>query len=355
MMMKFTCNTGELNQGINSALLAVSPKSTLLALEGILVRVTTKEITLMSYNLEMGITAIVDAKVEKTGEIIIPAKVFSDIIRRIESDEVTIEADDRCLVQITGGVSQFTILGMTSEEFPELPEVGEAQGFSIPMETLSSMVDMTRYAIATNDTKPVQTGCLFELQDDELVVVAVDGFRLALRREKVEHHEPMRFIVPGKTLGELLKLMGEEGNVVVEASRKHILFDMGNCTLVSRLLEGDFLDYHAAIPRESSTNVVVNTRALIHSIERTSLLISDRLRSPLRVDFGESIIKMSCSTTGNLLEMGFNNRFLLDALKNVDTDMVRLELCGPLSPMKVLPLEGDHFLFLVLPMRLRAE
>ena len=206
MMMKFTCNTGELNQGINSALLAVSPKSTLLALEGILVRVTTKEITLMSYNLEMGITAIVDAKVEKTGEIIIPAKVFSDIIRRIESDEVTIEADDRCLVQITGGVSQFTILGMTSEEFPELPEVGEAQGFSIPMETLSSMVDMTRYAIATNDTKPVQTGCLFELQDDELVVVAVDGFRLALRREKVEHHEPMRFIVPGKTLGELLKL-----------------------------------------------------------------------------------------------------------------------------------------------------
>ena len=228
MMMKFTCNTGELNQGINSALLAVSPKSTLLALEGILVRVTTKEITLMSYNLEMGITAIVDAKVEKTGEIIIPAKVFSDIIRRIESDEVTIEADDRCLVQITGGVSQFTILGMTSEEFPELPEVGEAQGFSIPMETLSSMVDMTRYAIATNDTKPVQTGCLFELQDDELVVVAVDGFRLALRREKVEHHEPMRFIVPGKTLGELLKLMGEEGNVVVEASRKHILFDMGN-------------------------------------------------------------------------------------------------------------------------------
>ena len=158
MMMKFTCNTGELNQGINSALLAVSPKSTLLALEGILVRVTTKEITLMSYNLEMGITAIVDAKVEKTGENIIPAKVFSDIIRRIESDEVTIEADDRCLVQITGGVSQFTILGMTSEEFPELPEVGEAQGFSIPMETLSSMVDMTRYAIATNDTKPVQTG-----------------------------------------------------------------------------------------------------------------------------------------------------------------------------------------------------
>ena len=185
MMIKFTCKTQELNQAINSALLAVSPKSTLLALEGILVRAAIKDVSLESYNLEMGITATLNARIEKGGEIIIPAKVFSDIIRRIESDEVTIEADDRCLVQITGGVSQFTILGMTSEEFPELPSVGEAQGFTIPMETLSSMVDMTRYAIATNDTKPVQTGCLFELQDGELVVVAVDGFRLALRREKV--------------------------------------------------------------------------------------------------------------------------------------------------------------------------
>lgn len=368
MMMKFTCNTTALTQGINSALLAVSPKSTLLALEGIMVQTGFREISLVSYNLEMGITASLEAQVEQMGQIIIPAKMFYDIIRRIESDEVTIEADDRCLVQITGGVSQFTILGMTAEEFPELPEVGEAAGFTMPMETLSSMVDMTRYAIATNDTKPVQTGCLFELENGELTVVAVDGFRLALRRERVQSEETMRFIVPGKTLGELLKLMTPEGNVAVEVSRKHILFDMGNCTLVSRLLEGDFLDYHAAIPKESSTTVVVNTRALINSIERTSLLISDRLRSPLRVDFGESVIKMSCatsigkaydecccSTTGNLLEMGFNNRFLLDALKNVDTDMVRLELCGPLSPMKVLPLEGEHFLFLVLPMRLRAE
>ena len=354
-MMKFTCNTQLLSQSINAAMLAVSPKSTLLALEGILVRAAVREIALVSYNLEMGITASMEARVEEPGEIIIPAKVFSDIVRRIESDEVTVEADDRCLVQITGGVSQFTILGMTAEEFPELPAVGEAAGFTMPMATLSSMVDMTRYAIATNDTKPVQTGCLFELEGGELTVVAVDGFRLALRREKAEHYQDMRFIVPGKTLAELLKLMTEEGNVAVEVSRKHILFDMGSCTLVSRLLEGEFLDYRAAIPHESSTGVVVNTRALINSIERTSLLISDRLRSPLRVDFGESVIRMSCSTTGKLLEMGFNNRFLLDALKNVDTDMVRLELCGPLSPMKVLPLEGEHFLFLVLPMRLRAE
>ena len=368
MMMKFTCNTGELNQGINSALLAVSPKSTLLALEGILVRVTTKEITLMSYNLEMGITAIVDAKVEKTGEIIIPAKVFSDIIRRIESDEVTIEADDRCLVQITGGVSQFTILGMTSEEFPELPEVGEAQGFSIPMETLSSMVDMTRYAIATNDTKPVQTGCLFELQDDELVVVAVDGFRLALRREKVEHHEPMRFIVPGKTLGELLKLIGEEGNVVVEASRKHILFDMGNCTLVSRLLEGDFLDWKRVVPTGCPIKLIASVSELAASVDRVGLIVSEKYKSPIRCTFANQELQMRTSTTigsaedkcsyagdGQELEIGFNVRYMADALRAIPSEEVTLELTNGLSPIVLTPVDQKHdFAYMILPVRIKG-
>lgn len=366
--MKFTCNTQLLNQNINNVLLGVAPRSTLLALEGILVRAQNGSISMVGYNLDMGITAELEAKVEEPGEIIIPAKVFSDIVRRLDSDELTLTADERSLVEITAGVSQFTILGMSSEEYPELPTVGEAPGFVMPMEKLASMIDMTRYAIATTDTKPVQTGCLFELEDGCLTVVAVDGFRLALRREPVEHTEKLRFIVPGKTLGELLKLMTGEGNVSVEVSQKHILFDMGACTLIARLLEGEFLDYEAAIPRESSTTVVVNTRALANSIERTSLLISDRLKSPLRVSFTESVIKMSsstsigkaydeccCSTTGNSLEMGFNNRFLLDALRNTDCDMVRLALSGPLSPMKVLPLEGESFLFLVLPMRLRTE
>lgn len=367
-MMKFTCNTQLMNQNILSVLLAVAPKSSLLALEGILVRAAGQEVTLVGYNLDMGITAALSARVEQEGEVIIPAKVFSDIVRRLDSDEMTISSDERSLVQIEAGVSQFTILGMAAEDYPELPSVGEAPGFTMPADKLASMIDMTRYAIATTDTKPVQTGCLFELEDGCLTVVAVDGFRLALRRETVNHTEKLRFIVPGKTLGEVLKLMGEEGDVTVEVSSKHILFDMGSCTLIARLLEGEFLDYEAAIPRDSNTTVVVNTRALANSIERTSLLISDRLKSPLRVTFTDSIIKMSsstsigkaydeccCSTTGNELEMGFNNRFFLDALRNTDCDMVRLELSGALSPMKVLPLEGESFLFLVLPMRLRSE
>ena len=166
-----------------------------------------------------------------------------------------------------------------------------------------------------------------------------------------------------------MKLLGDDDSgVELQVSKKHILFTIGETSIVSRLLEGEFLDYNAAIPKDCSTTVKVSTRGLVSSIERTSLLISDRLKSPLRVVFDQGLVRMSCSTTigkaydececqsqGPQVEMGFNNRYLMDALKNSEADMVKLEISGPLSPMKVVPLEGDSFLFLVLPMKLKTE
>ncbi|WP_071431612.1 DNA polymerase III subunit beta [Angelakisella massiliensis] len=367
--MKFICSTSLLNQAIMNVSLAVAPKSSLAALEGILVTAKGQTVRLVGYNLELGITTTLEAQVREEGEVVIPAKLFSDIVRRTDSPEITISCDPRFLVEITGGVSRFTILGMSSLEFPELPSVGDGDGVSLPQNKLRSMIDQTLFAVSTSDAKPVHTGALFLMEDGEVTVVAVDGFRLALRREKAASNQPMRFIVPGRTLSELLKLLGDsDDSVGMQVSRKHILFTIGDCCVISRLLEGDFLDYNAAIPKESATVVKVNTRALINSIERTSLLISDRLKSPLRVSFGENVIQMSCSTTigkaydecpcetaGPGVEMGFNNRYLMDALKNSGSDQVLLQLGGPLSPMKVVPPDGDSFLFLVLPMRLKTE
>ena len=175
-------------------------------------------------------------------------------------------------------------------------------------------------------------------------------------------------MVPGKTLSELLKLLTEDQDVDIQISKKHIMFRIKDCCVLSRLLEGDFLDYNAAIPKDCKSTVTVSTRALISSIERTSLLISEKLKNPLRVNFGDESIHMSCSTPmgkasdectatldGATLEMGFNNKYFMDALKNADTDMVCLQMNGPLSPMKVVPIDGDNFLFLVLPMRLKSE
>lgn len=368
--MKFICETQALGQTIANVSLAVSPKSTLASLEGILVTAKDKTLTLVGYNLELGITAALPAKVEEEGQVVIPAKLFSEIVRKTASQEIQISCDQRFLVEIRGGVSEFTILGMSPLEFPDLPNLGEGEAVSLPQNKLRSMVDQTIFAVAQNDAKPVHTGCLFFLEENQITVVAVDGFRLALRRETVApQKKTMKFVVPGKSLTELLKLLGEDdAQVELQISKKHILFSIGGMSIVSRLLEGEFLDYNAAIPKNCSTSVKVSTRGLASSIERTSLLISDRLKSPLRVVFDENLVRMSCSTTigkaydecicesqGPSVEMGFNNRYLMDALKNSGTDMVKLEISGPLSPMKVLPPEGEDFLFLVLPMKLKSE
>jgi DNA polymerase-3 subunit beta len=198
----------------------------------------------------------------------------------------------------------------------------------------------------------------------------VDGYRLALRNEIIKGGEELSFVVPGKVLSEISKLAADDGdeNAVLSVSRRHIVVKIGKYSIISRLLEGDFLDYKSSIPGSGATVVKLSTRRFIESIERVSLLISDRLRSPLRVVFDEGTIKISCSTslgrsydeldceiTGPAVEMGFNNKYLLDALKAAGSDEVRVEIAGPLSPIKVLPLEGESYLFLVLPVRLKNE
>ncbi|WP_249282893.1 DNA polymerase III subunit beta [Ligaoa zhengdingensis] len=368
--LKFNCDRNELFEVISNVSRAVSPKSTLAALEGILLRAQSGRLYLSGYDLDMGMSASIEANVAEEGEIVLTAKLFVDMIRRMAGERVSIESDAKLLTEIKCGLTEFTILGIPSEEFPELPAVTGDEGFSLPQNMLKSMIDQTLFAIATNDTKPVHTGSLFEMDDNELSVVSVDGFRLALRREKLAGAGEASFVVPGKTLSEISKLLDGESDELVEVShsRKHIIFQVSGYAVVSRLLEGEFLDYKAAIPPAEGTVVTVSKRALIESVERTSLLISDRLKSPLRVKFDGECIKMSCSTAigkaydeltckieGPPVEMGFNNRYLLDALRASDCDEVRLVINGPLSPMKMLPPDGENFLFLVLPVRLKAE
>jgi DNA polymerase-3 subunit beta len=232
------------------------------------------------------------------------------------------------------------------------------------------MIDQTLFAVSLTDTKPVHTGSLFDMESEHLTVVSVDGYRLALRNEIISGGTELSFVVPGKVLGEISKLASddEEELATLSVSKRHIVVNIGKYSIISRLLEGDFLDYKTSIPGGGGTTVKLSTRAFIDSIERVSLLISDRLRSPLRVLFDEGKIKISCSTTlgksydeldcelsGPAVEMGFNNKYLLDALKAAGSDEVRVEIAGPLSPIKVLPLEGESYLFLVLPVRLKNE
>lgn len=368
--MKFTCNKETLCEALANVSRAVASKSTLMALEGILLRAQGDQLTLTGYDLEVGITTSIKAEILDPGEIILTARLFSDMIRRMPHETVTIESDQKLLTHVTSGAAEYTILGLDPQEFPELPTVLESAPFSLPAETLKSMIDQTLFAVAQTDAKPVHKGSLFDLSEGTLCVVSVDGYRLALRREALAAGEEHTFVVPGKTLSEVSKLLSglTEEPVALSVSNKYILFTIGGYQVLSRLLEGEFLDYRAAIPKQHTTEVAVSTRQFIDSIERISLLISDKLRSPLKVHFTEQGIFSSCSTaigkasdeigcalTGGDVEMGFNSKYLLDALRACGTDEAILQLGGPLAPMKVVPKNSDAFLFLVLPVRLKSE
>lgn len=367
--MKITCSRQQLNEAVLNVQRAVSTKSSVPALEGILLRTQGEEMILCGYDLELGMTTRIEARVEEKGSIILSARLFGDIVRRLPADSVELATDSKNITTIKSGPSEFSIVGIPAEEYPELPAISGETSIRIAHNVLKGMIRQTIFAVAESDAKPIHTGTLFELEENRIRLVSVDGYRLAIREEAAKCGEQTSFVVPGKTLGEVNKLLGDdETELEILIGRRHIQFQIGNYCVISRLLEGEFLDYRAAIPNGSTTEIVVSTRSMIDSVERVSLLITDRLKSPVRCIFEDNEIRISCSTaigrandqfpaqiTGNPVEMGFNNRYLLDALRNSEGDEVRIQLSGPLSPMKILPREGEAFLFLVLPVRLKSE
>ena len=367
--MKFTVNKSDITEAVGNIQRAVSTKTSIPALEGILLGAGEEGLELCAYDLELGITTVIPAFVVEPGRAVLSAKLFSDIVRRTPAETITITVDEKNMATLESGYSRFSIIGIPAEEFPELPKLTDSTQFSMAGSVLKSMIRQTLFAIAESDAKPIHQGSLFNLENGMMDVVSVDGYRLAVRREPVEFSDSLDFVVPGKTLSEILKLIKETDDPVeISAGRRHILFKLDNYTVISSLLEGEFLNYKAAIPPESQTEVVLKTREAIDSVERVSLLITDRLKSPVRCLFNENEIKLNCTTsmgrasdqidvemTGQSVEIGFNNRYLLEALRNTECDEVKVQLGGPLSPMKVVPKEGDSFLFLVLPVRLKSE
>lgn len=339
------------------------------ALEGILIKTANGKITLCGYDLELGITTTIDAEVYREGAAVINAKLLSDIIRRMPEDKVSIEADDKLIIYLESGNVDFKIIGISDSEYPELPTITESENININGGTLESMIRQTLYAVSDKDIKPAHKGSLFEIADKKINIISVDGYRLAIRKEDTDYEGEKTFIVPGKSLGEVEKLItNEDENVEITVGSRHIIFRTGNYNIVTRLIEGEFMNYKSAIPSVHSTELKVNTRKLMNSIERMSLLLNERMKSPIRCRIENGRIKTSCNTSigqandefdveaqGEDIEIGFDNKYMADALRFSETDEVRINMNGPLSPIVILPSEGDSFLFLVLPVRLRNE
>lgn len=367
--MRFICETSKITEAILNTQRAVSTKTSLPSLAGILITATGGNVVLSGYDLEIAITTKVEARVLEEGNVILDASLFSEMLRRVPAETVDITVDDKSVAQISSGSYQATITGIPGIEYPELPTVTDGINLTLQSDMLRSMITQTVYAVAENDLKPAHTGIMFEIEESTLRLIAVDGYRLAIRKEQIKESGNMRFIVPKKALMELVKLMGEEDKeIIFHIGRRHILFEIGDFVVISRLLEGEFLDFRNAVPEGQTTELIVNTRSLIGAIDRLSLLIIDRLKSPVRCKIEKGDISLKCTTTrgkaqdnvsceqtGEKVELGFNHKYFIEALRATDTDSVRIQFNGALSPIKIMPMEGESFLFLVLPVRLKAE
>ena len=369
--MRFTCEKALLQTAITTTGRAVAVKTTIPALEGILIE-ARGTLRLTGYNLETGIQASVPAQIDEEGTLVLSARLFGEIIRKLPDEPVRVEAQG-LTVKIDCAMSHYTLQAIDPEEFPDLPEVKGENELVMTQGNLKSMIGQTIFAVSSQDIRPVHTGSLFEVEGDSLTVVSLDGFRLALRREKYVKNlgDPSySFVVPSFALGEVEKICADSDDTVsVIQGPAHILFSVGDTIVVCRRLEGEFLNYKQSIPKENKLSLVGNTKDLLSSIGRVSLILSDKLKNPLRCSFKENQLLITTKSAigdasdicpmegdGQGLEIGFDNRYLSDALRFAPSDKVRMELNTPVSPCVILPPEeGDEsFLYLVLPVRLKA-
>ena len=371
--MRFECEKALLSAAIDGVSRAITNRAAIPVLEGILLKAEGFTLTLTGYDMEMGITTTIECNVLVPGETVLDARLFGAMVSRMEPGTVRVDLNDNGTATVSGGVASFEVPAMQPGDYPSLPVTGAENTMTLKCGMLREMIEKTIYAVAQDDKKPAHTGELFVIEPGSLTVVALDGYRLAIVRRNVECTRDIRIIIPAKTLQELLKLMsGPDDEVKIDANRRYVVFTTCGYTLMSRLIEGEFLNYQSVLPQTEGSVVEVNCKAFTDVIERASLIITERLKNPLRIQFTKEKITVRCQTSlgkvvdelrpesmrGDAVEIGFNNRYLLDALRSGRIETVRFVLNGALSPVKVLPPEGkneDDFIYLVLPVRFKNE
>ena len=369
--MRFTCEKSMLVQGLNIAGRTVAQKSSLSVLEGILCK-AGMGLNLTGYNMETAITYNVDAEVTEAGSCILPARLFGDIIRRLPEGPVTVVVDDSFKVSIRSGYASFTISAENAEDYPELPDVNSGRSIQIPQNKLKELISGTIFAVSENQGRPIHTGVKFEVADDSISAIAVDGFRLARRTWHLESPigRELSFVVPAAGLKEVEKILTDsDEEAAFTLGPKHILFQIGGATLVCRLLEGDFLDWRKVVPTNCPVKLTAHVSDLAASIERVGLIVSEKYKSPVRCVFSDQVLQLRTNTTigaaedrcaiagdGKELEIGFNVRYLADALRVIPSEEVVLELTNGLSPIVLTPAEEKYdFAYMVLPVRIKSN
>ena len=374
--MKIIFEKDKMIKALNSVTKAVATKTTMPILEGILIQTDNDDIKLTCYDKELGIEYIIkENNVLEQGSTVVNAIMFSEIIRKLPDTNITISINENNLLVIECEGSVYKLATMNPDDFPQLQEINVENSIELEQNTLKDMIRKTIFAISTEENRPVFTGCLFEVKNNKLNVVAVDGFRLAWK-SKILNTKTNDFeaVIPGRTLQEINKILIDSFDLIkLGIAKNQALFEIENCKIVTRLLDGEFLKYSEVIPKKWETRVRVNKNLISNCFERISLISSSSMekekRYPVKLNVEVGKIKISCTnqtgdakeeifttTEGQDLEAGFNPKFFLDVFRNIDDEEVYIDFGTSISPSVIRSIEDDgDYQYMILPVRLKKD
>ncbi len=370
--MKIICEKDKILKALNSVTKAVASKTTMPILEGILIQTNENEVKLTTYDLEIGIEYIIECEVKEQGATVVNAIMFSEIIRKLPDTDINIELNEKNLLVIECEGSLYKLATMNPTEFPELPQINIENSIEIEQNALKDMIRKTIFAVSTEENRPIFTGCLFEISNNKLNLVAVDGFRLAWKSRFLQSKiNDFTAVIPGRTLNEINKIILDSFDTIkIGVAKNQALFEMENCKVVTRLLDGEFLNYSSVIPENWETRIRVNKDIIQNCFERISLISSSSIEKekkyPVKVMIDIGKVTISCtnqtgdakeeiyvSTEGKNLEVGFNPKYFLDALRAIDDEEVFLDFGTNISPCIIRPVDDGDYKYMILPIRLK--
>lgn len=367
--MKIVCQKSELLKSVNIVMKAVPSKTTMPILECILIDATKGEIKFTTNDMELGIETIVNGSILEKGKIALDAKLFSEIIRKLPENEVTITSDEKLQATIICEKAQFSISGKDGEDYPYLPFVEKDNSICISQFTLKEVIKQTIFSIAQNENNRMMTGELFEINENILKVVSLDGHRISIRKiELKENYEKKKIVVPGKTLIEISKILSGETEDMVNIyfTKNHILFEFDNTIAVSRLIEGEYFRIEQMLSSDYETKLKINKKELLNCIDRATLLIKEGDKKPIIIGIDDTSMELKInSQIGSMNEqilidkegkdilIGFNPRFLMDALRVIDDETITIYLVNPKAPCFIKD-ETESYIYLILPVNFNA-
>lgn len=363
--MRIKCNQQNLLSALQTASKALSSKSPLPILEGVYLSTQDDKLIVKCMNMSLQIQLSIDAEIIKEGTIVLPGKIFIEVVRRLPDKQIEIDVSDNFSATLFCGESNTTLQGMDYSEFPSLPEL-DGESVTLPQQLVKDMIKKTVFATAHDETKPVLTGALMEIDQNKVLMVALDGYRMAMRKEIMENDLGQhKVILPAKSMIELGKILGDEGEMVVSFWKGYLKFEMDDVSIITRLIEGEFIKYDQIIPKEHTTRVTVNGQTLYASIERASLMAREGNNNLIRISITDKGIEIKsqseigntnehvlCRKDGGDLEIAFNALYLLDVLRTLDDEEISLNFNTNVSPLVINPIEGDAFSYLILPVRI---